>query len=154
MTYNCEFIDQGAQPTLSIRTTTSIKELPQELGRAYGAIGQYMAQLGEQPAGAPYAAYFTFEMSSMDIEIGFPVGSSLPGKDEIQSGEIPAGKIAQCLYTGPYNKIEPAYNALTAFVEEQGYDATGVAYEFYLNDPGEVAPDELLTQIVFRLKGE
>lgn len=92
MTYNCEFIDQGAQPTLSIRTTTSIKELPQELGRAYGAIGQYMAQLGEQPAGAPYAAYFTFEMSSMDIEIGFPVGSSLPGKDEIQSGEIPLEK--------------------------------------------------------------
>lgn len=154
MTYKCEIVDQPAQATLSIRTTTSIKELPQALGRAYGAIGQYMAQLGEQPTGAPYAAYFTFEMENMDLEIGFPVGSSLPGKGEIQSGEIPAGKIAQCLYTGPYNKIEPAYNALTAYVEEQGYEATGVAYEFYLNDPGEVAPEELLTQIVFRLKQE
>ena len=152
MTYNCELIDQPAQPTLSIRTTTSIKELPQELGRAYGAIGQYMAQLGEQPSGAPYAAYFTFEMENMDIEIGFPVASSLPGKGEIQSGEIPAGKIAQTLYTGPYKQIEPAYNALTAYVEQQGYEATGVAYEFYLNDPGEVAPEELQTQIVFRLK--
>lgn len=154
MTYKCEIVDQPAQATLSIRTTTSIKELPQALGRAYGSIGQYMAQLGEQPTGAPYAAYFTFEMENMDLEIGFPVGSSLPGKGEIQSGEIPAGKIAQCLYTGPYNKIEPAYNALTAYVEEQGYEATGVAYEFYLNDPGEVAPEELLTQIVFRLKKE
>jgi effector-binding domain-containing protein len=152
MTYNCELVDQAAQPTLSIRTTTSIKELPQELGKAYGAIGQYMGELGEQPAGAPYAAYFTFSMESMDIEIGFPVGGSLPGKGEIQSGEIPAGKIAQTIYTGPYNKIEPAYNALTAFVEQQGYEATGVAYEYYLNDPGEVAPEELLTQIVFRLK--
>ena len=154
MTYNCELIDQPAQPTLSIRTTTSIKELPNELGRAYGAIGQYLGQLGEQPTGAPYAAYFTFDMESMDIEIGFPVKSTLPGQDEIQSGEIPAGKVAQCLYTGPYNKIEPAYNALTAYVEEQGYEATGVAYEFYLNDPGEVEPEQLLTQIVFRLKGE
>lgn len=154
MTYKCEIVDQPAQATLSIRTTTSIKELPQALGRAYGSIGQYMAQLGEQPTGAPYAAYFTFEMENMDLEIGFPVGSSLPGKGEIQSGEIPAGKIAQCLYTGPYNKIEPAYNALTAYVEEQGYEATGVAYEFYLNDPGEVAPEELLTQIVFRLQQE
>ena len=154
MTYKCEIVDQPAQATLSIRTTTSIKELPQELGRAYGAVGQYMAQLGEQPTGAPYAAYFTFEMENMDLEIGFPVGSSLPGKGEIQSGEIPAGKIAQCLYTGPYKKIEPAYNALTAYVEEQGYEATGVAYEFYLNDPGEVAPEELLTQIVFRLRQE
>ena len=154
MTYKCELVDQTAQPTLSIRTTTSIKELPQELGKAYGALGQYMGELGEQPAGAPYAAYFTFSMESMDIEIGFPVGGSLPGKSEIQSGEIPAGKIAQTMYTGPYNKIEPAYNALTAFVEQQGYEATGVAYEFYLNDPGEVAPEELLTQIVFRLKQE
>jgi len=154
MTYNCELVDQTAQPTLSIRTTTSIKELPQELGKAYGAIGQYMGELGEQPAGAPYAAYFTFSMESMDIEIGFPVANSLPGKGEIQSGEIPAGKVAQTIYTGPYNKIEPAYNALTAFVEQQGYEATGVAYEFYLNDPGEVAPEELLTQIVFRLKQE
>jgi effector-binding domain-containing protein len=154
MTYKCELVDQTAQPTLSIRTTTSIKELPQELGKAYGAIGQYMGELGEQPAGAPYAAYFTFTMESMDIEIGFPVGGSLPGKGEIQSGDIPAGKIAQTIYTGPYNKIEPAYNALTAFVEQQGYEATGVAYEFYLNDPGEVAPEELLTQIVFRLKQE
>jgi effector-binding domain-containing protein len=154
MTYKCELVDQSAQPTLSIRTNTSIKELPQELGKAYGAIGQYMGELGEQPAGAPYAAYFTFSMESMDIEIGFPVGGSLPGKGEIQSGDIPAGKVAQTIYTGPYNKIEPAYNALTAFVEQQGYEATGVAYEFYLNDPGEVAPDELLTQIVFRLKQE
>jgi effector-binding domain-containing protein len=152
MTYKCEIFDQHSQATLSIRTTTSVKELPQELGRAYGAIGQYMAQLGEQPAGAPYAAYFTFDMENMDIEIGFPVGNNLPGKGEIQSGEIPAGKIAQCFYTGPYNKIEPAYNALTAYVEEQGQEATGIAYEFYLNDPGEVAPEELLTQIVFRLK--
>ena len=154
MTYKCELVDQAVQPTLSIRTTTSIKELPQELGKAYGAIGQYMGELGEQPAGAPYAAYFTFTMESMDIEIGFPVGGSLPGKGEIQSGDIPAGKVAQTMYTGPYNKIEPAYNALTAFVEQQGYEATGVAYEFYLNDPGEVAPEELLTQIVFRLKQE
>jgi effector-binding domain-containing protein len=154
MTYKCELVDQPAQPTLSIRTTTSIKELPQELGRAYGAIGQYMAQLGEQPAGAPYAAYFTFDMENMDIEIGFPVGGSLPGEGEIQAGKIPAGKIARCLYTGPYNKIEPAYNALTAYVEEQGHETTGIAYEFYLNDPGEVAPEELLTQIVFRLEQE
>jgi effector-binding domain-containing protein len=152
MTYNCELVDQPAQPTLSIRTTTSIKELPQALGKAYGAIGEYLAELGEQPAGAAYAAYFTFEMESMDIEIGFPVASKLPGKGEIQSEEIPAGKIARCLYTGPYKKIKPAYDALTLYVEEQGYEATGVAYEFYLNDPGEVSPEELLTQIVFRLK--
>jgi effector-binding domain-containing protein len=154
MTYNCELLEQDPQPTLSITTRTSVKELPQELGKAYGAIGQYLGQLGEPPAGAAYAAYFDFNMDDFEIEIGFPVTKQLPEKDMIKNTEIPGGKLAQCLYTGPYNKIEPAYNALTEWIKENGYEATGVAYEFYLNDPGEVAPEELLTQIVFPLKAE
>ncbi len=152
MSYKCELVEQPPQPTLSIRTTTSIKNLAQELGKAYGAIGQYLGQLGEQPAGAPYAAYFNWDTSDLEVEIGFPVASSLPTKENIQSGEIPAGRYARCSYTGPYNKIEPAYNALTAWVKENGYEATEVAYEFYLNDPGEVSPEDLLTQVVFPLK--
>jgi effector-binding domain-containing protein len=152
MTYNCELVEQSPQPTLSIRTTTTIKELPQELGKAYGAIGQYLGQLGEQPAGAPYAAYFNWDTKDFDVEIGFPVSGTFPEKDDIKSSEIPGGKLARCLYTGPYNKIEPAYNALTAWVKENGYEATGVAYEFYLNDPGETPQEELMTQIVFPLK--
>jgi len=152
MTYNCELVEQSPQPTLSIRTTTTIKELPQELGKAYGAIGQYLGQLGEQPAGAPYAAYFNWDTKDFDVEIGFPVSGTFPEKDYIKSSEIPGGKLARCLYTGPYKKIEPAYNALTAWVKENGYEATGVAYEFYLNDPGETPQEELMTQIVFPLK--
>ena len=152
MTYNCELVEQSPQPILSIRTTTTIKELPQELGKAYGAIGQYLGQLGEQPAGAPYAAYFNWDSKDFDVEIGFPVSGTFSEKDDIKSSEIPGGKLARCLYTGPYNKIEPAYNALTAWVKENGYEATGVAYEFYLNDPGETPQEELMTQIVFPLK--
>lgn len=152
MTYKCELVEQPLQPTLSIRTTTTLKELPQELGRAYAAIGKYLGQLSEQPAGAAYAAYFSWGGENFDVEIGFPVSKSLPGKDEINATEIPGGKLARCLYTGPYRKIEPAYTALTKWVEENGYEATGVAYEFYVSDPGEVPEEELQTQIVFPLK--
>jgi effector-binding domain-containing protein len=152
MSYNCELIELGPQPTLAIRTTTSIKNLPQELGRAYGAIGQYLGQLGEQPAGAPYAAYLSWGKGDFEVEIGFPVSKALPEKGEIKAAELPSGKLAQCLYTGPYNKIEPAYNALDQWIKENGFETTGVAYEFYLNDTNEVPPEELLTQIVFPLK--
>ena len=57
-----------------------------------------------------------------------------------------------CIYTGPYNKIEPAYNALTEWAERKGYETSGIAYESYLDDP-EVTPlEELKTQILFLLK--
>lgn len=152
MSYNCELLEQNPQPALSIRTTTTLKELPQELGKAYQAIGEYLGQIGEQPAGPAYAAYFNWDTDTLDVEIGFPVSRMLPERDQIRITQLPSGKVVRCLYTGPYNKIEPAYKALNAFVEENGYEATGIAYEFYLNDPQEVPPGELLTHIVFPLK--
>lgn len=152
MSYNCELLEGSPQPTLSIRTITPVQNLPQEFGKAFGVIAQYLGTLGEEPAGAPYAAYFNMDMDNLEVEIGFPVSKALPEKDNIQSTEIPGGKSARCLYTGPYNQIERAYNALTEWVKENGYEATGVAYEFYLNDPEEVTPEELMTHIVFPLK--
>ena len=53
---------------------------------------------------------------------------------------------------GPYDQIEPAYNALTKFIQDEGYESTGIAYEIYLNDPVEVKPEQLQTQILFLLK--
>jgi effector-binding domain-containing protein len=60
--------------------------------------------------------------------------------------------MATCLHTGPYNEMEPAYDALKEWVENNGHQATGVVYELYLNDPGETPPQELQTQILFPLK--
>jgi effector-binding domain-containing protein len=136
-----------------IRTTTSMQDLSNVLGKSYGAVVQYLGALGEAPAGPPFAVYYNMDMENLDIGIGFPVAKALPGEGKIKAEEIPAGKYASCLYTGSYEDIGEAYDALTAWVEENDYEATGLAYEFYLNDPGETPPEELQTQILFPLKG-
>jgi effector-binding domain-containing protein len=152
MSYTCELIDRPAQPTLSIRTHSSVQNLPATLGPAWGAIAQHLGQLGQSPAGAPFVAYYTMDMENLDIEIGFPVAKKLTGQGNIQASEIPAGKAGTCLYTGPYDKMVPAYEALTQWMKAKGYEPTGVAYEVYLNDPQQVPPEALQTQIVFPLK--
>ena len=152
MSYQCEAKEQPAQPTLSIRTRTPVQDLPQELGKAYGAIGQYLGELGEQPVGPPFAAYYNLDMQDLDVEIGFPVSRRLPGKDDIEASQIPGGKVATCIYTGPYSEMEPAYDALSQWIEDNGYQATGVAYEMYLDDPAQTPPQEPKTQILFPLK--
>jgi effector-binding domain-containing protein len=152
MDFHCEIKEQATQPTLSVRVRTPIDGLPQILGESYGKIAGYLAELGEQPAGAPFASYYNMDMQDLDVEIGFPVVKALQGKDDIQASEVPGGKLGYALHTGRYADIAPAYDTLTHFVKEQGYELTGVAYEFYLNDPGETPQDELQTQIVFPLK--
>ena len=118
MSYECKVKEQPTQATLAIRTRVSVQDLPQVLGKAYGAIAQYLGELGEQPAGPPFVAYYNMDMQDLDIEAGFPVSRGLSGKGDIQTGEIPGGKVATCLYTGPYSDIEPAYNALSQWMKE------------------------------------
>ena len=153
MDFQCEIKDQNAQPTLSIRERTPIDGLPQLLGESYGKIAGYLAELGEQPAGAPFAAYYNMDMQDLDVEIGFSVTKPLDGKGDIQASEVPGGKLAIAMHVGRYGDIAPAYDALTQFVKENGYEPTGVSYEFYLNNPEETPQKLLQTQILFPLKG-
>ena len=152
MNFQCEIKEQSPQPTLSIRTRTPVDKLPLLLGEAYGKIAGYLAELGAQPAGAPFAAYYNMDMQDLDVEIGFPVAEPVVGKDDIQSSQVPGGRLAFALHTGPYADISPAYDVLTQFAKEQGYEPSGVSYEFYLNDPQETLPQDLQTQIIFPLK--
>lgn len=152
MSYKFQVTEQPARPVLSIRTRTSVENLPQELGKAYGAIINYLNEIGEQPLAFAFAAYYNMDMEDLDVEMGFPVPKSIPGKGEIKSGEIPAGKQVFYLHKGPYHAMEPAYHAMMQWIEENGYTPTGVSYEFYYNSPGEVDESELLTKIMFPLK--
>lgn len=153
MDYQFEVSEPQARPTLSIRTRTPVSKLPQELGQAYGAIYQYLVEIGEKPADAAYAAYYNLDMQDLDVEIGFLVAKPLPGRAEIQAGEIPGGKQVSVMYKGPYNKMEPVYQAMTAWMAEHDFIPTGVAYELYYNDPSQVPESELLTKIIFPVQG-
>lgn len=152
MSYQCETKQQPLQPVLAIRTRTAVQGLPQVLGQAYGRIMQYMGELGEAQAGEPYVAYYNMDMADLDIEVGIPVARTLTGKDEVLAKEIPAGLVATCVYTGPYHEISPAYEALGQWMEANGFHPSGVAYEYYLNDPMDTPPQELQTRIVFPLQ--
>ncbi len=153
MDYNIELTEQPSQPVLSIHIKTAVDNLPRELGKAYGAVIQYLNEIGQSPLDTVFTAYYNMDMDNLEIEAGFPVSEPLPGKGEIKAGEIPGGKQLSCLYKGPYKDCDKAYNAMMKCVEENGYMPTGVSYEFYFNSPDEVPESELLTKIMFPLKG-
>ena len=152
MSYECELSERPAQAALTIRTRTAVQDLPQLIGKAYSAIIQHLTQLGQYPAGAPFAAYYNMDMQNLDIELGFPLAEPLPPGGDIMPVIYPAGDYASLLYVGPYDQCGPAYEELTHFIQEQGREPTGVAFEYYLNDPSEPPFEEPQTLIVFPLK--
>lgn len=152
MSHECKIEERSVQPTLSVRTRTPVAKLPDVMGPAFGQIMAYLGGQGAYPAGPPYAAYYNMDMDDLDVEIGMPVAQPLAGQGEVQASEISAGRVACTVHTGPYEELGKAYAALEQFMAAQNVDGTGVAYEFYLNDPGEAKPNELQTEIVIPLK--
>jgi effector-binding domain-containing protein len=152
MAYVFEVIETQAQPALAVRTVTSVDRLPGEIGKAYGAIIAYLTEKGAQPQGPAFVAYYNMDMQKLDVEIGFPVAKEIAGSGDVLATHIPAGRKATCMYKGAYKDMAPTYEALTNWINDNGYVPTGVAYEFYYNSPDQVPESELLTKIEFLLK--
>jgi effector-binding domain-containing protein len=152
MTHHCELLKLQPQPALSIRARTSVTELPGTLGGAFKTVFDTITENGELPFGAPFVVYYNMDMDDLDIEAGYPVARPLPAKDFVKASEIPAGRYGSTTFTGPYQELSGAYQALTQWMQVNKYEPTGIVYEMYLNDPGAVLPQDLQTQILFPLK--
>ena len=138
--------------TLSIRTTTLAENLPQVIGKSLWQVLDYLSTEAVQTAGPPFALYHNMDMSNLDVEMGFPVNEKVPGNEEVKPSSIPAGQVAVDMHLGPYETMEVTYNKMLAALQEQGLEMDTFMYEFYLNDPDEVSPEEIQTEIFMPIK--
>ncbi len=148
---NIEILSRSEQPVLSIRTTTKARHLPELIGESYRKIAAYLRECGEILADVPFVAYHNTDMRNIDVEIGFPISKTLPGKEEIMPSFIPGGKVALCMYLGAHGDMEPTYKEMASWVEENGLEAKGIAYEHYYNGT-EFSESKLLTRIVMPIE--
>jgi effector-binding domain-containing protein len=151
MDFECQFVCElktlPSLPALFIRTTTTMSKLGSLFEAAYQEILQHLERQGKFPAGPPFAHYYGMSADTFDIELGFPVSEDAEAGGGILSGPTPSGNAASCLYIGPYDEIESAYDALMKWVEENGLVLGGEAFEVYLDNPAETPPDRLRTRI-------
>lgn len=152
MEYDIQLKDEKAIPVLSVRMRTSVDKLPEKLGEVYNAVICYLNELGEEAGDAAFCTYYNMDMQDLDVEAGFPVKKQLPGKGNIQSSEITAGKRVAVLYKGAYVGMVPAYEAVNTWIAKNGYRPTGVSREYYYNSPMDVPENELLTKIEIPVK--
>ncbi len=155
MSYLLQIVETEEQPVLSVKTTTSVSNMPNVVGKIYGLIVNYIVEKGEEPIGPSFIAYYNvdnMDVENLLVEIGFPIAKKIEGKDDIVLRYIPAGKKATGFHKGSYGEIGPVYEQLKKFTNEKGYEPTGVFYEYYYNSPEEIPESELLTKVEFLLK--
>ena len=137
MEYEVKLLDLPAQPVLIMRSVLPVGKLPEFFGKAFGGVMAYLGEIGEAPTGMPFGAYYNLDMNALEVEAGFPVAHKLPDRGEIQCKEIPAGKFISTIHRGAYDTMAPAYEAMTEWARTNHLEPSGVAYEYYLNDPSE-----------------
>ena len=147
-----EIKDVVQQHTLMIRVTIPVSEISKVMGESYNEIAAYMGRKGIPFASAPYAMYYNMDMEALDVEMGFPVTAPEKGEGRIRTGQIPGGRIATMIHTGPYDRLPESYTKLMGQVKEKGLEISDKMYEYYLNDPSELKPEELETKICLILK--
>jgi len=139
------------QPTAVMRHRLEVTDISEWIGPAFGRVMEATATSGVRPAGPPFARYWKVPgtAAAFEVEAGFPVDGPLPAEAhaDVQPSRLPGGQAAVAVHLGPYDAMTPAYDALEAWVADQGGTCDGPPWEVYLSEPtGD--PDTWQTEIV------
>jgi effector-binding domain-containing protein len=154
MPYEVTVRQLPGQPVAATRATTSLQGISQAIGAGLGAVLAELHRRGVAPAGPPLVVYHgeIDEETSSQIDICWPVADRFDGDGEVFGTELPAGPAATTLHRGPYDEIRPAYHTVAGWVQEHGHELAGPPREVYLNDPSQVDPADLQTEIQWPIR--
>lgn len=154
MTYDITIKQLAPQSILSSRRHTPLAGIGEVFGQCFGQIFGYLGQIGLRPAGAPFAIYHDpdFKEDDIDLEVCVPIEKRVAGKGDLKGSEVPGGPAACTVHAGSYDELGPAYQALTAWIQERGHECGGPPREIYLVGPDKTDnPGEYRTEIVWPL---
>lgn len=153
MTYDVQLKEIEKRPTVVVRGETKPDKIGETYAELLAQVSAYLSAKGVEPAGPPFGRFFDYTKEHVDMEAGFPVVSPLDGDGRVQAGELPAGKVAVTWHVGPYTTLSKAYEAVSAWMAEQGLESAGASWEVYWADPA-TEPDSSTwrTEIVWPVR--
>lgn len=118
-------------------------------------MGEFFKQ-GLIPAGPAVSAYYNSPREVKPEELkwafGFTVPKDVVVKEPLKLVEVKGVEAVVYLHVGSYDKLSEAAGIALKFVEDNRYEIVWPTYEFYLNNPDQVAPEALETQLVIPVK--
>lgn len=108
------------------------------IGGSYGKLVPFVESAGIRMEAAPFVRYHKWEPpTKVVMEPSIVVKSELAETPEgIISSAIPAGKVVMGTHFGAYDKSEEVWNAVMAYIKENGFEEAGYPWHEYVTDPG------------------
>ena len=139
--------DVKKQTILVIKKKVKPAEIGAALAEILPKVGAYMRSQKIQQLSAPLTFYTKTAGDELEIEGGVVVPDGTKGEGVIVTRELPAGKAAYFVHVGPYEKLSATYDKAKEVLKGKQLTDKGISWEFYVNDPSTVKPDEIKTEI-------
>lgn len=125
----------------------------EEMGGIIGELAGWIMQKGLRITQPPFAVYYTSPMEvqpeKMQYEVGIPFQGDTNGDERVKIKIMPKHKVLSAIHRGPYAEIGSVYSEMMQYIIKGHYEMIGAPREVYINIPGEVSDNELLTELLF-----
>lgn len=163
-----ESMEEETGPTGSISVATlpamnvlladgagTMDEIGAKLPELYALLYQAAGEQGLNVIGAPFVNYLDYdeETGFSNFRAGIEVGSMGSDAGKVKAEAYPDTEAIQCIHSGAYESLIASYEALEAYIQDQGLEVAGNAVEFYqVGAMTESDPGLWKTLIAFPLK--
>lgn len=142
-----EIVAVDAATTAFIHGVVPMTEIREFFDRAYPTLGRVLGEQGVNATGA-YALYHGMPTDSFDLDVGLLTDRPVAASADVQSGTLPAGRVARVIHVGNYDRLGQSWGALGAWVAESGHRPGNDVWEVYLTEPGpDVDPEAMRTEL-------
>ncbi|MEN8201076.1 MAG: SRPBCC family protein [Bacteroidota bacterium] len=133
----------------------TMETIGQQLGELYGAIFTEIEKQQLQVTGPAFVHYLDYDEATghSNYRAGFQVAANGKSAGGVESVSYPEMKIVKATHTGPYEEFTNSYEKMDAYIQENGLEVSGEAFEFYVTGiMTESDPAKWQTIIAFPLK--
>ena len=147
-------VDVEAQNILFVTSSSSQDpaDIALAMAAAYAEISAFMQREGLHMSGQPMAITRAWEEGGYQFDAAIPVDvipAELSGN--IKAGKSPSGPAVRVVHHGALDQLMPVYEKLTAYMSAHGLSQGRVSWEHYISDPGNTAPQDMITYIYVML---
>ena len=123
------------------------------LAVAYQEITSFMAEHSIEIQAQPMAITRSWDARDYEFDAAIPVSiTDVELSGNVRAGKSPSGRAVRVVHRGPYDRMSPSYEKLSAYMAVHGLKEGRVSWEHYISDPGQTPADEIITHIYFLIE--
>ncbi|MFY0594455.1 SRPBCC family protein [Roseivirga sp.] len=141
---------------IGVNSTCTMEKIGDQMGADFGKLHAYKSANEGTAFGDVFCIYHKWDMVKRQVSYTACLGvdKAVNGEAGFVSGEVPATKVYVLRHIGPYEHLGNAWSTLESMKRGKEFKhVKGIhPFEHYVNDPQEVSPEELITDIHFAIK--